>query len=351
MLRTSTDYNRSLALGIFFICFMLILFSLGVEALFPYYAPILTNPFLQTIQTPFSYLGASQAVQTQVNNTSGFSYQDYYAAYPYLQQQNRTTSSYGNGTVQVNSNGGYITNGLNYSSGFTAQTTPGIYKPPTSATVSSNTYQTVPIYSASNSVNQQYQTSMTQAGAYYSPGTYLPAAQIGYYAPSQQSYYPNQAPTYNQYTQNQSTIYSYPANTYTSSQVSSAGYYLPNSNYWPNSQITMAEPPADIAGLYRGTWVSDTTGTSREIWADIDQTDAQVQGQIKLMGYVLETNCKTSVSGTVNGDTVSLDINLSSSVLKLEGTVQDSGQIVGTYSVTSSSGSIIDEGTITFVPR
>jgi len=297
------------------------------------------------IQTPFSYLGASQPVQTQANNASGFSYQDYYAAYPYLQQ---ATSSYGNGTVS--NNGGYITNGLNYSSGFTAQPTAGIYKPPTSATVSSSTYQTVPIYSASNSVNQQYQTPLTQTGTYYSPGTYLPAAQIGYYTPSQQSYYPYQVPTSTQYTQNQSTIY-YPANTNTSSQVSSTGYYLPNSNYWPSSQITMTEPPADIAGLYRGTWVSDTTGSSREIWADIDQTDAQVQGQIKLMGYAMETKGKTGVSGTVNGNTVSLEINLSGSVLELEGTVQDSGQIEGTYSVTSSSGSIIDEGTITFVPR
>ena len=52
-----------------------------------------------------------------------------------------------------------------------------------------------------------------------------------------------------------------------------------------------------------------------------------------------------------DGDTVSLDINLNGSVLKLEGTVQDSGEIVGTYSVTDSSGSIIDEGSITFEPR
>lgn len=347
MLRTSTEYNRALALGLFFICFMLILFSLGVEALFPYYAPIFTNPLYQT---PFSYVRPSAAVTAQPSNASAFSYQDYYAAYPYLQQQGWTTSSYGNGTVQGNTGSGYVTNGLNYSTGFTGQSATGIYKPPTLATLSSSTYQTVSNYAASNTINQQYQTGLAQAGTYNPQGAYLPAAQNGYYAPSQQSYYPYQGTVFTQYTQNQPTVY-YPAGTYTTSQTNSTGYYYPNSNYWPNSQITMQEPPVDIAGLYRGAWVSDTTGSSKEIWADIDQTDAQVQGQIKLMGYIVETKGKTSVSGTVNGNTVSLDVNLNGSVLKVEGTVQDSGEIVGTYSVTGSSGSIIDEGSITFEPR
>jgi hypothetical protein len=274
----------------------------------------------------------------------------------------------------VNNSVNYIPNSNSYSTGYTSQiNNPSVYNPyrtyqPVNpyqgsnySTLSSSTYQTVQIYPNNNS-NTQSQTSIPQVGTYNQPyistGTYVPSGQNGYYSPSQAQttpiYYPYQttnAPQYTGYNQNQPNVY-LPANPYISNQQTVSGYYRPNSNYWPNTEISKPEPLADINGGYRGEWVSDTASIDGEICiAEIDQFDSEIGGEIKLKEFTIGASGKTDITGTVNGNTVNLEIDLDGPVLIFEGTVQSNGNIVGSYIVEGSSGSILDEGTLTFNPR
>ena len=67
--------------------------------------------------------------------------------------------------------------------------------------------------------------------------------------------------------------------------------------------------------------------------------------------YVIEVEGKAAFTGTVNGNTVTLEIDLSGPILEFVGTVQSNGDITGTYIVEGSSGSVIDEGTLTLEPK
>jgi hypothetical protein len=348
MLRISIENNRSLTIGL----------------------------FLGPISPTFGYFG-TPFIPTNPNTYSqNFSYNDYYAAYPYLQAQNPTSTSSTNGSLAnpaVNNTVRYLPNSNSYPLGYNPQIyNPGIYSPYSTyqsgnayqstnySSLSSNTYQTVSTYS--NNPSTQSQTSLPQTGAYGQPsistGTYVPTGQSGYYAPSQTqnstTYSPYPVPNFPQsstYPQNQTNTY-IPANPYTTNQAPVTGYYRPTSNYWPTAETSVPTPPAEVNGGYRGEWVSDTTSAVGQIcFVEINQSDAQIGGEIKLKEFTIGTSGRTNFTGTVDGDTVSLEINLDGPVLVFEGTVQSNGSIVGSYIVEGSSGSILDEGTLTLQYR
>lgn len=373
MLRISIENNRSITIGLFFICLIIIIFTLSIDAVFPYYNPVAQNILLGPITPTFGYFGTSFIMSKPTTYPQSFSYNDYYAAYPYLQPQDPTNTSSTNGSLanSVNNTVRYLPSSSNsYIQGYGTQIyNTGAYNPyntyqPGNAyqvsnysSLSSNTYQTVPIYSNNNNTNNQSQTSLPQTGTYGQPsistGTYIPTGQTGYYAPDQ----PQTSTTYSPfpessaYPQNQPNVY-IPANPYTTNQAPVTGYYRPNSNYWPTSEISAPKPAAEVNGEYRGEWVSVTTSDIGQIcFVEINQSDAQISGQIKLKEFTIGTSGKTNFTGTVNGDTVSLDINLNGPVLVFEGTVQSNGSIVGNYIVEGSSGSILDEGTLTLQYR
>ena len=362
----SSKNNHSLRIRIFFVCLIIIFFTLSTDAAFSYYYnPLIQNLLLSPIITNFGYLGTTFTPSNSNTYSQNFSYNDYYAAYPYLQTQDSTNSSSTNSgtTNSVNNAVRYLPNSTSYTLGYTPQIyntgtyspygtyqTLNTYQSSNYTSLSSNIYQTVPFYS-SNSTTTQSQTSLPQTGTYgqsnTSTGTYLPAGQIGYYSPAQsQTSSPYSSSSY-------PNVY-IPANTYTQNQTTVNGYYYPNSNYWPASQISTnsSKPPAEINGEYRGEWASDTSSISGQIcFAEIDQFDTQIEGEIKLKEFTIGTNGKTNITGAVNGDTVNLEINLNGPVLIFEGTVQSNGSIFGNYTVQGSSGSILDEGSLTLTLR
>lgn len=367
MLRISTEHNRSLAVGLFFICLILILFTLGVDALFPYYNPLVQNILLSQIIPPTGYLGSTVNPLNQNGYSQNFSYNDYYDAYPYLQLQNLANPYYGSatGTNTVNNTNNYAANSVSYTTGFQTQiNNPSLYSTYQSVNTYPRTnyspfysspYQTPPIYP---NTGIQPKTAYQQYDTYSQfTGNYIPGVQTGYYSPAtSQGYTSYPVSNYYQttgYTQNQSNTY-IPANSYNQYipiQTNYTGYYVPNANYWPNVEIAEPETPADIEGEYRGEWVSETTGEDGEICAEIEQTDAQADGSIKLKEFVISAEGKAAISGTVAGDTVSLQIDLDGPILEFEGTVQSNGDIVGSYTIEGSSGTILDQGTLTLEPK
>lgn len=376
MLHISIENNRSLTIGLFFLCLSIIFFTLSLETVFPYYNPVPPNLFLGPILPTIGYPGTNVFQTNLATYPQSFSYNDYYSAYPYLQTQNQTSNSSTNGSLAnpVSNTIRYLPNSNSYTLGYTPQIyNPGVYSPystyqPVNAyqssnypSLSSNTYQTVSVYT-DNNTSTQSQTSLPQAGSYGQPnistGTYVPTGQTGYYAPPQTqsppTYSPYPVPNLPQssaYPQNQPNVY-IPANPYAQNQAPVTGYYSPNSNYWPTAEISSSKPTAEINGEYRGEWTSDATSAVGQIcFAEIDQFDAQIGGEIKLKEFTIGTNGKADITGTVNGDSVSLEINLDGPVLIFEGTVQSNGSIVGSYIVEGSSGSVLDEGTLTLQYR
>ena len=383
MLRVSSEHHRSLAIGLFFICLILLLFTLSVEVLFPYFNPILTNPFLPSLFSASGYLNFPVIPSNSNLYSQNFSYQDYYAAYPYLQNQN-ISSGNENDYYTANNSVNYWPNVSNYVSGYAPyanyQSFNG-YPATNYSTLSSNTYQTVSIYPNTNTTGNVAQNPSSQTGIYNPIGTYIPAAvQNNYYTSAQAQTLPVYLPYTGQIYPGQnlpqpnilsSTLpfgfpaYSanpyipYPVNPYIQTQVNPyiqnqvpvSGYYRPNANYWPNADVTEPEPPVDIAGEYEGEWESLTTGEDGEICvAEIDQTDTQADGEIKIKEFVIEAKGKVALEGTITGSTVNFEIDLDGPILVFEGTVQSNGTITGSYTVEGSS-DILDEGTITLIPK
>jgi hypothetical protein len=386
MINISFQNNRLITVGIFLICIIFIIFNLSIKAAFSYFNPVFQNTLLGPISPIYGYLGTTFIPSNSDTYSQNFSYNDYYAAYPYLQTQNQTNSSSTNGTATNNTtnttnntvvnNVRYLPTSNSYISGYLSQIyNSGVYNPygtyqsqntyqsTNYSSLSSNIYQTVQTYTDNNNTNTQSQTSSSQTGTYgqsnTSTGTYIPTGQTGYYAPTQSQTYtyysPYQTSNYQQsstYSQYQPNAY-VPSNSYTTNQTITNGYYNPNSNYWPTSGIsTSAKPTAEINGEYRGEWSSDTTSAAGQIcFAEIDQFDTQIEGEIKLKEFTIGTNGRSNITGTVNGDIVSLEINLGGSVLIFEGTSQGNGTIIGNYTVEGSSGSVLDEGTLTLQYR
>ncbi|MBN2373282.1 hypothetical protein JXL19_05820 [bacterium] len=213
----------------------------------------LFNPYLypNLLGQLFSYPGLqniSVVAIPQANYTQAFSYQDYYADYPYLQLSNSSpTSGYGN-----SSSGNYtpyITN-ISDNSGY-------ILGP----TVSTN----VPVV-----YNQQYQGYYPLSSSGYAPSnqgiyTGYPSAATNYAASNGYSqyqtsnYFPSNAGTVT-YPQSQ-TAYSGYYIPYTSSAASAqgtySGYYVPNANYWPNAEVTDTDTDTST-----DTSTTDTSSTN-----------------------------------------------------------------------------------------
>ncbi|MGA1839915.1 MAG: hypothetical protein ACMUIU_04745 [bacterium] len=386
MINISFQNKSLLTVCLFLLCIPVIIFNLNIKAAFSYYGPVFQNPLLGPISPIYGYLGTTFIPSNSSTYSQNFSYNDYYSAYPYLQIQNQTGSSSTNGTVTnttnttnntvVNNAVRYLPTSSSYISGYLSQIyNSGVYNPYSTyqsqstyqstnyPSLSSNIYQTVQTYPNNNNTNTQSQTSSSQTGTYgqsnTSTGTYIPAGQTGYYAPTQSQTYTNYSPyqtsNYQQsstYSQYQPTVY-VPSNSYTTNQTITNGYYNPNSNYWPTSGIsTSTKATVKINGEYRGEWSSDTTSVVGQIcFAEIDQFDTQIEGEIKLKEFTIGTSGKTNITGTVNGNMVSLEINLGGSVLIFEGTAQSNGMIVGNYTVEGSSGSTLDEGSLTLQYR
>lgn len=364
MIWKSYSSYRCLGIAILLIFLSFTTSAIKTEAQFP-----LTNAYIPyQYFTPFSPL-TIYPNPIDIINSQTLQYQDYYAAYPYLQQQNWTTSN-------TNSSNTYIPNATTYVPGYsipanyTNTYNPSINYPSTS----SSTYQTVSIYPSSGSTNNQIQTQYTNTGTY--PQNYIPAQNyfpVQSYIPVnpqlpaiQSTFYPNALPqfnpvAYNPYLPNlpitnlpqplaynpyQPNIY-LPSNPYQPNITPYSNYYVPNANYWPNVEIEL--DPADIEGEYKGEWESTTTGDDGELCAEIEQDETEIDGEIKLKEYVIEVEGKADLTGTVNGDTVTIEIDLDGPTLEFVGTVQSNGDITGTYTVTGSS--VLDEGTITFEPK
>ncbi len=371
------------------ICILIVISSFSVKAQI---IPSFYNPYFINQNILLSgYPLVPNFNSIQIPGSQGFSYQDYYADYPYLQRQN--SSSFSNNSNNINSAGSYVVNTTNYIPGYSSQINTintynpyQTYQPVNYSSVTSNTYQTVPIYTENtpnnNNITAQTQTYQQTTQGYtqtYVPSSaapsYLPATQNTYYRipltqvpnvyippvlyplptiPQPNGYIPQTQPNIyippNGYVANngQNTGYYVPNTGY---YVPNTGYYVPNANYWPNATVDELEPPVDIEGKYEGEWVSDTTGDSGHICAaEIDQADTEISGTVKLKNYVLSSSGKSSLTGTVNGTTVTIEINLSGLILEFVGIVQDNGDIVGTYTVEGSS-DVLDEGTITLYPK
>ena len=383
MINISFQNNRLLTVCLFFIFIPVIIFNLNIKAALSYYGTIFQNPLLGQISPIYGYLGTTFIPSNSSTYPQNFSYNDYYSAYPYLQIQNQTSNSSTNGTTTNTTNNNTVVNNAvrylptssSYISGYLPQIyNSGVYNPYSTyqsqngyqstnyTSLSSDIYQTVQTYPNNNNTNTQYQTSSSQTGTYGQSNTstgYIPAGQTGYYAPTQSQTYtdysPYQTSNYQQsstYSQNLPNTY-VPSNSYTTNQTITNGYYNPNSNYWPTSgTFTSTKPTAEINGEYRGEWSSDTTSAVGQIcFAEIDQYDTQIQGEIRLKEFTIGTNGKANITGTVNGDIVNLEINLGGSVLMFEGTSQGNGTIIGNYIVEGSSGSVLDEGTLTLQYR
>ncbi|MBN2374246.1 hypothetical protein JXL19_10715 [bacterium] len=363
------------ATAFFLACLISSVFTLNAEPQVPFYNPFSPNLLYNSIGSPPGYLSSPVIQPSQAVYPQGISYIDYYASYPYIPQQNY---SYNTGIPYINGSGGYLPNNAGYIPGISQPLT--VYNPYQNyqsaqgsnySVASSGNYQTVSFYPSTNNSNTQTQTYQPNSVTYtpgYVPvqinsGAYFPAAQNGYYTPaapqipniyipfpsnvpniSQPIVYNNYYPA-NPYAQNQYSTYQYPA-----AQPAYSGYYVPNSNYWPNAEIDETEP-ADIEGAYKGEWASETTGDDGDICGEIEQDGAKVSGEFKLKEYVIEVEGKAPFTGTVIGNTVTLEIDLSGPVLEFVGTVQSNGDITGAYIVESSTGSIIDKGTLTLEPK